>query len=88
MLKISNKIRLRFGMVNSINTHLRLKIPPTTQTFNLKKLSIEFTKPKLSLKYIIRYIDFEEVLRTPQWLLLVIIGVRLMVHSFGFIYNA
>jgi hypothetical protein len=38
-------------MNNSINTHLRLKIPShTTRTFNPKKELIAFTKP--SLRYI------------------------------------
>ena len=37
VLKITNKqiqIRMRFGMANSINKYLTLKIPPTPYTFS------------------------------------------------------
>ena len=41
------QIRLRFGIVNSINTHLRLN-------FNRKEVYIEFNKPNPSLKNILK----------------------------------
>ena len=45
-LQIEN--RLRFGIVNSIDTHLRLKIPSTSHNFlNPLLISIEFTKQNL-----------------------------------------
>jgi len=48
---IQIQIRLRFGMVSSINTHLRQNLPlpppPTQSVLN------QFTKPDLSLKYIL-----------------------------------
>ena len=50
-LKISNiqiQIRLRFGITNSINTHLRLRIPLEFETFDKY---LEYTKPNLSLEY-------------------------------------
>ena len=49
-LKISDvriQIKLRFDIVNSINTHLRLN-------FNPKEVYIEFNKPNPILKNILR----------------------------------
>ena len=44
--------------MNSIDTHLRLKIPPhTEQIFYSKKVLIAFAKPYLSLTYMYILID-------------------------------
>ena len=51
-------MRLRVCVVNSNNTHSRLKIPRPTSThttrfFKLELVLIEFAKPNLSLAYIL-----------------------------------
>ena len=47
------QIKLRFGMVNSINIFTDKKSLHTTRIFNLNYVFINFAKPYLSPKYII-----------------------------------
>ena len=55
-------MKFRFSIVNLINKHLRLKNPPPPRPPQhiflalIKKVLIEFTKPKVSLIYIFYYI--------------------------------
>ena len=51
---------LRFSVVNSMDTYLRLKIPPSNTNFYPL---IGFTKPNMNLKYILtHYCDKQDVI--------------------------
>ena len=52
VLKISDNFRLKFGLVNSINTNLMLKICSVWEgIFSLKCILIDFAIPNMSMVY-------------------------------------
>ena len=68
--KIDDKpiqFRLRYAMANKIIMHLRLN-STTTRIFNLKCVSIELTKPNLSLKYLFSEDDDPVVQKIPVYI--------------------